>query len=148
MKQDNLEDAKQVYKIIAIVCGALNLIYSAAVIYFVMTRIIFLGQNKPYITTFDYIYLGIAIFYVLFNIVGTLFAIVTVFVKFSDTNTVRLIINGFLFFGMVVLGIVLLFVIGILISLGKTEFKDYLKFLLFNVVIAVAVLAVVLGQAE
>ena len=139
MKQNNLEEQKTVYKIITIACGALNLIYSAAIIYVIITRIVFLGQNKAYITVFDYIYLAIAAFYALLNIVGTIFAIVTCFVKFQDTNTVRLIMNGFLFFGMVVMGIILLFVIGILISLGKTEFKDYLKFLLFNVIIAVGV---------
>ena len=132
---DSLKDQIQVCRIISIACASLNLIYSGFVIYFLVQRSLFLIANKDYVTVFDYIYIAIAAIYLVVNMAGCIITLIACIKTFNKTQCWKLVFNGFLFFGIVVLGILILFIVGVIISLGKTEFKDYLKFLLFNLLL-------------
>jgi hypothetical protein len=134
-ESDNLKEKTQVCRIISIACGSLNLIYSGFVIYFLVKRVLFLLANKEYVTVFDYIYIAIAALYLVVNMAGSIVTVIVCIKTFTKNDCMKLVFNGFLFFGIVVLGIIILFIIGVIISLGNTEFKDYLKFLLFNLLL-------------
>ena len=146
-KDKEVTDGKTVLNIISLASGILNVIFSGFAIYILVLRVIFLLHNKEFITVYDYLYIGLAALYLLINLIGTIMVIVRYFIPVMQTNSIMIIIfKVIFFFGITFLGVTVLGLIGVVVSLPKSDYVDYIKFLLFEVIIGEAVgLLVFLG---
>ena len=136
-KSKNVSESP-VLEIISLSCGALNLIHSVFAIYLLVMRIKFLLSNSDYVTIYDYIYIGVAAFYLLINLIGIIMAVLKYFLIPVSTKSIAILkvvfniifIAGIAFYGITIIGLVL-----VVIYLPKSDYVGYIKFLLYQVII-------------
>ena len=141
-KDKQVSDKNSVLEIVALSCGGLNLIYSGFVIYLIIKRVLFLLANKDFISVYDYLYIAIAATYLVINLIGVIMVVLKYFlipVSDKSNSILKVIFNIIFIIGIALLGITILGLIGVVISLPKSEYIDYIKFLLFQVIIFEAV---------